>query len=363
MKNNRLSFAITAMAIAAVISAAVISCKKEQQYNPSGEEQEIENNQDGQEAVARILDFKKKIAYHESHPGVKTGDTLTVDEAIWDIEALFNYTYAYPELFYGNMVTADTTLYLPLVSDTTVLLSDLTVFYGQMCEAISDIYHSIDLPNKQFVILDADDSERVDLQQAVVLHCVLGSVREAQPPMPQPIQWGPFTDTIDWCYGKKGGRRDGYLQHEKDATYLLTDALNNILVPHAPAGQEYVYTGILMKNLQNGYHAPFSYTYNSYHGEYCEFYFENPEESDKWLSKDQLNFHYYGERHLVLNVLPDYVDGGQAQVPSGHSLFKILIIDYDIQQNEDLSVIGHHTEAYYGLRSVVYHNSVVKGNL
>ena len=29
MKNNRLSFAIIAMAIAAIISAAVVSCKKE----------------------------------------------------------------------------------------------------------------------------------------------------------------------------------------------------------------------------------------------------------------------------------------------------------------------------------------------
>lgn len=363
MKNNKLSLTITMMVLVAAISVAVVSCKKEQQHTPSDEEQVMQNVLEGQEAIEHILNFKKQVAYYKNHPGVKDSETLSVDDAIWNIEALFNYTYAYPELFYGNMVTADTTLCLPLISDSTVLLSDLTVFYGQMCEAISDIYHNIDLPNKQFVILDADDGERIDLQQAVVLHCVLGSVRGVQPPMPQPIPWGPFTDTLKWCYGGKGGRWDSYLQGEKDATYLLTDALNNILVPHAPAGQEYVYTGILMKELKNGYQAPFSYTYNSYHGEYCEFYFENPEFLDTWLSKDQLNFHYYGERHLVLNVLPDYVDGGQAQVPSGHSLFKILIIDYDIQQNEDLSVIGHHTEAYYGLRSVVYHNSVVKGNL
>lgn len=345
------------MALAMAISVAVISCKKEQQHTPPDEEQVMQNVLEGQEAIEHILNFKKQVAYYKNHPGVKDSETLSVDDAIWNIEALFNYTYAYPELFYGNMVTADTTLCLPLISDSTVLLSDLTVFYGQMCEAIRDIYRNIDLPNKQFVILDASDGERVDLQQTVVLHCVLGSVRGTQPPVPLPVVWAPFSDTVSWRYGEKGGRRDGFLDGKMDAADTLANMLTAILVPHAPAGQEYVYTGIIMKELVNGHHVPFSH--NLYPGEYCEFYVENAASDDEWLSADQLNFQYYGERHLILNVLPNYVEGGQVQVPSNYSFFRLYIDDYYYYPDQS-KTIGHHTEAYYGQRNTVYHNLVDK---
>ena len=75
-----------------------------------------------------------------------------------------------------------------------------------------------------------------------------------------------------------------------------------------------------------------------------------------------MNFQYYGERHLVLNVLRDYDDGIQGPVPSDFKLFNVTIEDYHASYNQSLT-IGHHTKAYYGQRETVYYNIVVKGNL
>lgn len=344
MKKLHLLFSVLSLA---VIAVTVNSCQKEPTAPDTSQ---------GEATVARIMNFRQQVDYYKAHPGVKDGEAVTIDEAVWNIEALFNLTYAYPELSYGHTVTADTVLYLPLQSDNTVLLTDLTVFYGLMYEVISGIYHDIELDNKQLLLLDVEAGEQHGNQQAIRLQSVQGSVKGIQPPTPQLIVWAPFAEGSDWYYGENKGRRDGSFYTEMDAADTLTNMLNALLVPKAPVGQEYIYTGIMMKELPYEMHIPFSH--NLYQGDYCEFYIQNAEEDDKWLNTSQMNFQYYGEHYLVLNILPNYDGGGQSPVPSEYKLFNVTIEDYKTQ-----TTIGHHTKAYYGQRETIYYNIVVKSNL
>ena len=340
--------------LVASMAITTVSCKKEQAT--------IDTSQ-GEATLARIMNFKQQVDYYKANPAIKDGESVTLDEAIWNIEALFNLTYAYPELSYGRTETADTVLYLPIGSDNTVLLTDLTVFYGQMYEVISGIYHGIVLDNKQFIILDVELGERHGNQQAIRLQSVQGSVKGIQPltpPIPQPVIWAPFADGPDWCYGEKLGRRDGSLYLEMDATDTLSSMLNAILLPKAPSGQEYIYPVVMSKGLPSFLHLP--YSHNFYEGEYCEFYKENATDDDKWLSTSQMNFQYYGERHLVLNVLPDYDDEVYDPVPSDFELINVHIESHKSDDGQNLTY-WHHTIATYGLRETLYHNIIVKGNL
>lgn len=336
--------------LVASMAITTVSCKKEQTTTETAQ---------GEATLARIMDFKQQVDYYKANPDVKDGEAVTLDEAIWNIEALFNLTYSYPELSYGRTETADTVLYLPVGSDNTVLLTDLTVFYGQMYEVISNIYHSIELDSKQFIILDVELGERHGSQQAVRLHSVQGSAKGIQPPTPQPIVWAPFAEGPAWYYGEDRGMINGMLEGKMDAADTLANKLNAFLVPKAPHGQAYIYTEIMMKELPFEIHLPFSH--NLYQGEYCEFYMENAEADDKWLNTSQMNFQYYGERHLVLSVLRDYEGEGQNPVPSDFKLFNVTIEDYFTSDNQ--LTIGHHTKAYYGQRETIYYNIVVKDNL
>lgn len=151
---------------------------------------------------------------------------------------------------------------------------------------------------------------------------------------------------------------NGVLEGEMDAADTLANMLNALLVPKPPVGQQYIYTGIMMKELLYSSHIPFSF--NPFQGDYCEFYVQDAEEEDKWLSTSQMNFQYFGERYLVLNTLRDYEGGGQSPVPSDFKLFNVTIEDYHDDQS---LTIGHHTKAYYGQRETVYSNTIVKGNL
>lgn len=345
-------YKLIAAALMVVLSTFVIAgCNKNEDTADDALKQ-------GEATLARIMDFKQQVDYYKANPAIKDGETMTLDEAIWDIEALFNLTYAYPELSYGHTVTADTVLYLPVGAGNTVLLTDLTVFYGQMYDVVRGIYQGIELDNKQFLILDVEAGALNGGQQAIKLHSVQGSVKGTQPPLPEPpgIEYGPFEPCEDWFYGQNGGMRNHVLEGIMDAADTISGMLNALLIPVAPNGYDYIYTHQLLKTPSQNY----TFHHGNYPnlGPYCEFYIENPTDDEKWMNTDQMNFHYLGEKHLVRNILPYQED----PIPSTHSLFKVVVQDYEIQGVGN-TIIRHCTDAYYGHRDIVGHGSVIKENL
>ena len=98
MKRLYLHFIIL---LVAGMTITTVSCNKEQATTDTSQ---------GEATLARIMNFKQQVDYYKANPAIKDGETVTLDEAIWNIEALFNLTYAYPELSYGRTETADTVL-------------------------------------------------------------------------------------------------------------------------------------------------------------------------------------------------------------------------------------------------------------
>ena len=339
--------------LVASMAITTVSCKKEQTTTETAQ---------GEATLARIMDFKQQVDYYKANPNVKDGEAVTLDEAIWNIEALFNLTYSYPELSYGRTETADTVLYLLVGADNTVLLTDLTVFYGQMYEVVRNIYQGIELDNKQFLILDVEAGEQHGGQQAIKLHSIQGSVKGIPPTPPTPPQNGPFTPGVLWWYGEDGGSSQGNYGDQKDAADTLTGVLNYWLVPKAPVNQEYIYTYTVTKTTELGNHHMYPYSgFPEIEPRYCEFYKESPTLADYRLDAYMMNYLYFAERYLVLEDLPN--DDQQPMVPTGHVLFEIHINDgYAINQNHE-PIIYHVTEACYGHRDIVSHNIVHKENL
>ena len=143
-----------------------------------------------------------------------------------------------------------------------------------------------------------------------------------------------------------------------DAADTLSGMLNAVLVAHAPENYEYIYTGIMRKQSTACHNYSFSHDwFPNINSDYCEFYRENPTTDDYWLDADLLNFHYYGETHLILDILPNELPHA---VPADKNLFKIVVED---RKSTAPARIWHHTYAYYGNRCVVWHGTVPKGNL
>lgn len=126
----------------------------------------------GEATMNRIMDFKTQMEEAKTNPEMKSVVYMSIADALWNVEALFNLTYAYPEDSYGRTITCDTTLCLPVSSNDSVSINDLTVFYSQMFDAVQVIYQSIDIDDKQFIILDVEAGERNGGLHAINLHTV-----------------------------------------------------------------------------------------------------------------------------------------------------------------------------------------------
>lgn len=356
------SFAICVMAVL-MMTLAFNSCKKESTGTNNRTSETIDAQAEG--TLKRIMDFKEQLEYYRACPDLRDGASVTLDDALWDVEALFNLTYAYPELAYAHTVVCDTVLFLDVEADNTVPFNRLTAFYDEMHGVVSTLYHGLDIDNKQFLILDVEEGEREGDAVAVRLHSVQGSVRggDGFPPGPDvPItEIGPFVYGPSWYYGENGGNNWGVDPMDMDAADTLSLMLNALLISQAPEGYIYYYTNTIMNELRPEDFQYYSHVSYPNVGQYCEFYVENPSEPDYWLNTDQLNFYYFGERHLVLNILPTY---NGMSLPYGHRLFNVQIEDYrKTNQNYQTTAIGHHTKAYYGQRWVVVKESVERGNL
>ncbi len=341
MKNSKRFLAIIILAIVAT-TVAFVSCKKEQA--PTAQ-------QHNKSILARIMDFKRQLNEVELNPNNRTITYMSIPDAIWNLEALFNVTYAYPDESYGQTICCDTTLYLPVCSNDSVSLVDLAIFNSLMYEAVLALYQAAVLENKQFLILDVEDIGRIGNLQVIELHTVQGSLKGEQPDPDQPHPWRPFMDdNVLWYYGEDYENSNGF---PADAADTLTGMLNANLVSIAPEGYEYVYIGVMNKYTVLGENHPNPTSgYISVSPRYCEFFKENPTAQDYWLNSDQMNYYYFGERHLVLNILPN---SGDLPVSSDHCLFRVVVND-----GENDTAIGHFTTAFYGIPLLESQDSIQK---
>lgn len=355
MKTNKTKILLASMSVALVVTVAVavVSCQKEpasEQHGPvTDSARELAA---GNQFLERIVSFGNLLESYANGDAGRETMYMAVSEAMVNIEALFNYTYSNLNETYGQTVALDTTLHLLVTVDDSVAMPELADFYGRMHNAVRDLYHSVSLPDKRFLILDVEEGTVQNGKKAILLHTVQGSVIDTGiPPEGDTLDPGPFPPGVFWYYGNNQGNipNGGNL----DAADTLSMVLNQRLNVTPPEGMSYFYYNI--RNVSDEGHWPFTYSLYPEEGPYCEFFKENPTESEKYLSPDQMNFHYFGERHLVKYILPLVAS---SPIPTGHVLFQVVIQEYSC--DDLIEVIGHHTQAFYGERVLVAHEDIEK---
>lgn len=333
--------------LAAMMASLAVSCGKDPKGGQNHDNKaDTQASRSGEQLLAEIIDFGKLLESCSNGEAGRETRYMAVSEAVVNIESLFNYTFANPDLCYGHTVALDTTLYMLVTPDDSVSVSELATFYGKMHTAVSALYHSVTLPDKRFLVLDVEEGAALNDKKAILLHTVQGSVQQTPQPPGGNVQLdpGPFPSGVSWCYGEDGGNTShgGSI----DAADTLAMVINNRLFVAPPSGMSYFYYDIRTPVYTAQY--PFTYPIYPDEGPYCEFYKEAPLNQDYWLSSDQMNFHYFGEWHLVRDILPNV---GASPVPTTHVLFQVNIQDF--KEFDDDEIIGHHTEAFYGIKVLV----------
>lgn len=147
---------LTTLLIMAALMLGLGQCKRNHvEINPQvGAVSESIAN--GNDAVKRIVKFKKMLSYYKSNPGIKDGETMSLTDAICDLENTFNATYSYSEDMYSESMNHEFILNLNVDSDGNVLLTDLAALYEEIVSSARNAYANDGFENKIFISLLAN---------------------------------------------------------------------------------------------------------------------------------------------------------------------------------------------------------------
>lgn len=202
---------VAAMIIVATVTAFLIGCKKEKETKMPDNEQVAQNDPKSQEAIARIVDFRDKLEAYKKNPAMRAGETVSLAEAVWNIENLFNITYAMPEEFYSETANFEFSLWLPVDSDGRVTLPNLFNVYDQAVVEARTAYANDGFINKGFAFMLVDIGEENDTTVRLVFKGKTGE-RTSHPNLPPhdtAMYGGPFDTTDNWRYAQGMGKCDG----------------------------------------------------------------------------------------------------------------------------------------------------------
>ena len=154
MKKSRFFLAILAMVVTAIVSIAVVSCKKESPDAMLNNTQPAKTFTVPQvdDMNAYLKDFKQRMQTS------KDGETLTLEEAAWYLSSLANYDFANVNVQFTDL-RYDTLYYQMNVTNGQVSSFDLNTVYASMASDIDALYHSLDLQDKHFRFIGASISE------------------------------------------------------------------------------------------------------------------------------------------------------------------------------------------------------------
>lgn len=296
---KKFTFSLIALVIASV-AVIMFACKKENepQNNNNGNPTEVAQQQNG-DAVKRLLEFRKQVKRHKDNPYEKSGETLTLSEAIWDIENNFNATYTKPEDYYTATAEHFFSIYLPVSATGTVLLDDVLDMYEQAKSAAREAYSNDGFTNKGFISLTAKLGQDYGDQVRIDFFGRTGE-RTAHPNLPPhdtAMYLGPFCDSLNdnWRYSERfapGKCNDP--DWPSGADKQLEMALNRCrlsLYPESPVGCRNIYL--------DRFSVCFCGTDRYPH----IFYREN--DTLTCINFNQMNMYYQGERKAIFETIPN----------------------------------------------------------
>ena len=185
--------------VALITSSIFYSCKKDNN-GQSTSVSDLEQSSHDKQIERLIINFKQKLEYIRENPGLKTSEEpLTVDSAVWYLEAAANYTYGDASFETGKFVVDSSFITVP-ANEGEITFTDLQLAYDQAVDSLSADYAAIDANSKQLIV--ADISIKEITEGTVTLEVTSGFGTDDGCGL-------GLTNTYPWYWGWELGRCDG----------------------------------------------------------------------------------------------------------------------------------------------------------
>jgi hypothetical protein len=128
------------------LMVGVYSCKKDINQQIPNQQQDNEMMKRGKKVVSIIRSFQEKMA-----GDLKSGGTISLDSAVWNMEASLNYDYAQPDSASKNFNIVNSLYTINIDANHMVLLDDMQTVYSLIEDTLLLQYNAIQDPIKIIV--------------------------------------------------------------------------------------------------------------------------------------------------------------------------------------------------------------------
>jgi hypothetical protein len=152
MKTKHL-FVFLSLGIISVTSLIIYSCQKESNLREHSMNNSGMSNNDLQ-LEKKIIDFRNQMDYQRENPNLKSGgNPWNVDDAIYYLEALANYTYGSACYSREGFSTDSSFISVPLTNGK-IPAANMPGLYDQIIDSLSAHNDRITAQNKQLIMAD-----------------------------------------------------------------------------------------------------------------------------------------------------------------------------------------------------------------
>jgi len=321
MKKVYLTFTI----VSAMGLLIFFGCSKEDNQTTEKQESVFQPTEKDLQIESKILAFKEKVEFVRKNPNLKSGgDDLSVEEAVWNIEALANYTYGDASTEFVEYIVDSCELVIP-ISDGTIEILDIQVAYDQMINTLSGQIAQIPETDKHMVVNDVSLKETDDNTVTFAVTTGYGIEGAAGS--------GPGADPTDyWYWGWDLGKCDGSgLGVGTDAADKIERWANmNIAVPVNSYYEDVSYQEVYPIDVP---------TTGAPYGDYMLFYEYQPGNiaDHPCLAPNEMNYYF----HALESI-------GIMYKPANKSIISYEVID-DFMAGIGYWVWAHRTNVKYGV--------------
>lgn len=272
--------------VATLCSVALFlgACSKDNDTQST--QKEIQHPKD---PIEQLRTFRKQIAEAKAHPVLRSHETITLTEALWDVENHFNMTYSDPEQYYGRIASHELNFTLPVNETQRVLVHDAINLYNQLIVEARQVLSSEDFENKGLISMHLVEAEELEGELRVKFETKIGERCAYNPP--GTVAGGPFGPNDNWMFASPMGKCDDP-DIPSGADQQLQEKLFDALIgtfPETSPGQR-----------------------NIYLDRKC-FYFDGHDYDNVFIAYDgddhcipylEMNRYFNGERYIISYTLP-----------------------------------------------------------
>ncbi|MCD4698208.1 MAG: hypothetical protein K8S16_18440 [Bacteroidales bacterium] len=344
---------ITGLSIVAVIAGIMVinACTKQEAIEQTvAQKQEVKMSDEDIAVYNKIMDFKKKVDYIKENPGYKSGETMTVEEAQWNLDASFNFTYSFVFESFSELYTDSVFVEVSLAGDL-INLDDTSVAYFEMYDKVHDVYEIAPGDNKDLYV---SNTEIKNISSETVTFKTTATIGErGAPPEEQ-----PFVEGDDWKYGDELGYCFPPPFSDEDAAIKIAEFTNTyryLYIQDEGTGWHAYYTNPdppatvpvfawnpLFKNdnpLDN---------YRDYKMMCQNITYGPLEECIYW---EEMNYYYFGTHEVIYTIIPDH-PGSWPEV-QGQTFYSVTMEGHAVYTGPDKSELYHKANVTYKTRHII----------